>query len=224
MGRSCGKQLDALGDHLASCMRTGRVRRRAKPLERTWARVFREAGGRVLENVFLRDMGIPGVGARDGRRLEVIATGLPLYGGVPLAVDATLVSPLHADGTPWPGADAGAGVALRRGERDKDTTYPELVGSPLARLTTLACETGGRWSDGCREVVRQLASARSRSAPRHLQAASRCALEARWWALLSCCQQDAVAATLVDDAVGLLDGQDAPAPPLVDTLVCERDS
>ena len=31
--------------------------------------------------------------ARDGRRLEVVADGLPLFGGVQLAIDTTLVSP-----------------------------------------------------------------------------------------------------------------------------------
>ena len=33
-GRSCRKVLDQLGDHWAACMRSGRVRRRARPLER----------------------------------------------------------------------------------------------------------------------------------------------------------------------------------------------
>ena len=53
-------------------MRSGRVRRRARPLERTWARVFREAGARVQENMLLRDMAIPGIVASDGRALEVV--------------------------------------------------------------------------------------------------------------------------------------------------------
>ena len=58
----------------------------------------------MLENVFMRDMGVPGITAQDGRRLEILATGLPLHRGVPLAVDASMVSPLHADGRPWPRA------------------------------------------------------------------------------------------------------------------------
>ena len=221
-GTGCARELDDLGDHWASCMRTGRVRRRARPLERAWARVFREAGGRVLENVFLRDMGIAGVLPRDGRKLEVVATGLPLARGVPLAVDATMVSVLHCDGSPWQRADVTPGVALQRGERDKDVTYPELVDSDAVVLTTLACETGGRWSTACADVVAALAAARAREAPRHLQLAARLAFERRWWALLSCAQQDALAATLVDDAVRLLDGHDGLEVELVDVLVDER--
>ena len=203
-------------------MRSGLVRRRARPLERTWARVFREAGGRVVENVYLRDMGVPGINCDDGRRLEVVATGLPLFGGVPLAVDATLISPLHADGTPWAGTVTEAGKSFQRAEDSKATSYPELQNSPLARLTTLACEVGGRWSEECCQVVAQLAHAKARAAPQHLRTAARCAYEARWWALLSCAQQSALAATLVDDAVVLLDGHDGAEPVIADVLVAHR--
>ena len=142
-GTGCRHELDPMGDHWASCMRTGRVRRRARPLERAWARIFREAGGRVLENVFVRDLGIAGVRPGDARRLEVVATGLPLARGVPLAVDATMVSVLHCDGSPWARADQTPGVALGRAENSKNATYPELVASSTALLTTLACEVGG---------------------------------------------------------------------------------
>ena len=93
--RSCRRQLDNLGDHWASCVPSGRVNRRARPVEKAWARVFREAGARVRENVFLRDTQLPGIAADDGRRLEITATGLPLHRGVPLGVDASVVSPLH---------------------------------------------------------------------------------------------------------------------------------
>ena len=182
-------------------MRSGRVRRRAKPLERTWARIFREAGARVQEKVFLRDMGLPGVSPADRRQIEVLATGSPLCSGIPVAVDSTCVSPLHADGLPWRKADVQAGVSLDRAEASKDDTYNELVDSSTVRLLTLACETGGRWSQRCIDVVATLAAHRARAAPRHLQRAARTAFASRWWALLSVAQQDALAATLVDDAV-----------------------
>lgn len=40
------------------------------------------------------DLNIPNVQTLDDRRIEVIANGLPLWGGCQIAVDATLVSPL----------------------------------------------------------------------------------------------------------------------------------
>ena len=189
-------------------MRSGRVRRRARPLGRTWARVLREAGARVQENVLLRNMSLPGISPADGRVLEIVATGLPLFRGVPLGVDVTLVSPLHADGEPWAHADTVSGVAVRRGEHSKDVTYPELVESDVVRLTTLACEVGGRWGPASADFIAGLAAARARASPKFLQLSARLAFERRWWALLSCAQQDALAATLVDDAVPLLDGHD----------------
>ena len=221
-GTGCRHELDPMGDHWASCMRTGRVRRRARPLERAWARIFREAGGRVLENVFVRDLGIAGVRPGDARRLEVVATGLPLARGVPLAVDATMVSVLHCDGSPWARADQTPGVALGRAENSKNATYPELVASSTALLTTLACEVGGRWSTTCVDVVARLATARARAAPSHLQLSARLGFERRWWAILSCTQQDCLAATLVDDGVLLLDGHDAAVPEVVDVVFAER--
>ena len=140
---------------------------------------------------------------------------------MPLAVDAKMVSVLHCDGTPWSRADVAPGVSLQRAEHEKDVTYPELVGSDTVRLMTLACETGGRWSEACATIIAGLAAARAREAPRYLQLAARLAFERRWWALLSCTQQDTLAATLVDDAVLLLDGHDDLPPELVDVLVDE---
>ena len=211
-GRSCMKLLDPLGDHWASCMRSGRVRRRACPLERTWARVFREAGARVQENKLLRDLAIPGIDVSDGRKLEVVATGLPVAHGVPLGADTTMVSPLHCDGQPWARADSVPGLSLERAENSKTMTYPELVDSDILKLTTLACEVGGRWSNRTADIIAQLATSRARAAPRHLQLAARISYETRWWNFLSCAQQDALAATLVDDKLNLLDVRDDSLP------------
>ena len=46
-------------------------------MERVLARVCREAGARVATNVFLRDLNLD-VPTEDGRRIEVVANGLPL--------------------------------------------------------------------------------------------------------------------------------------------------
>ena len=184
-----------------------------------WARVCREAGARVTENVLLRNTGLPGIGANDSRRLEIIATGLPLHRGVPLGIDATLVSPVRADGTPWPRAAKEDGVAIARAERAKATTYPELVASPVVRLVTVAMEVGGRMSTTSLQLLRHLARAKARAAPAALQSTARAAWVARWTRLLSVAAQCALAATLVDDAVVVLDGRDGSTPSHADVCL-----
>ena len=95
----CRRPLDSLGDHRAACARAGVLRSRGCPLERAAARVCREAGARVTCNTRLADMNLQ-VDRVDDRRLEVVANGLPLWGGQQLAVDTTLVSPLSGSGQP----------------------------------------------------------------------------------------------------------------------------
>ena len=63
---------------------------------------MREAGAEVREHVFLRDTALDNIDPSDGRRIEVVASGLPIARGIPIAIDATLVSPLRADGRPQP--------------------------------------------------------------------------------------------------------------------------
>ena len=70
----CGQRLDPYGDHLAACMRIGRVQSRAKPPERAWAHVFREAGTTVHEQHLLRNSTLP-VDPTDNRRIDVLVTG-----------------------------------------------------------------------------------------------------------------------------------------------------
>ena len=180
--------------------------------------IFREAGARVLENVFLKDTALPDIDPTDHRRLEVVATGTPLFKGVPLGVDTTLVSPLHSNGTPWPRADLVAGVALQRAVQDKRSKYPELVRSSELRLTTLAAEVGGRWSDDTVVVVDELAHARARWEPPRLRASATVGWRHRWWTMLSIAAQESLAATLVDDRVSLLDANDGVTPTVTSIL------
>ena len=85
--------------------------------------------------------------AEDSRRLEVAVDGLPLFGGAQLALDTTLVSALHCDGSARRGASHNEGVAISMAERRKEQRYPELVGPRArARLVVLAMEVGGKWS------------------------------------------------------------------------------
>ena len=68
---------------------------------------------------------------RTTRRLEVVVDGLPLFGGVQLAVDTTLVSAVQGDGVPRRGAANRDGVALASAHRKKARTHPELVAAVL---------------------------------------------------------------------------------------------
>lgn len=68
--------------------------RRATPLEQVWARIFREAGRRVIENAYLRDMGL-GLPFSNNRSLEILVTGLPIAGGIPIGLDSPCYSVLH---------------------------------------------------------------------------------------------------------------------------------
>ena len=139
----CGRPLDCLGHHRASCSRAGVLGRRGFALESAVARVFREAGARVSVNVFLRDLDLP-IGAMDQRRIEVIAEGLPVFHGAQLAIDATLVSPLRANCEPHRRCPDQDGAALTFALRRKERTYPELAGGRgRARLVVIAEETGG---------------------------------------------------------------------------------
>ena len=66
----CHSVLDARGRHRAACTLSGRVKKRATPMERVLARVCREASARVRFDAYLRDMNVD-VAASDGRRIEV---------------------------------------------------------------------------------------------------------------------------------------------------------
>ena len=100
-------------------------------------------GARVTVNMMVRDMDLPVTNARDARRLEIVADGLPLFGGVQLAVDTTLVP--------------------RRSEhrRGRPCSCPAQEGDDVSRVDWSQCpmsyggsgETGGRWSEETRTFV-----------------------------------------------------------------------
>ena len=92
----CDRPLDAFGHHRAACARCGVLGRRGFALESAAGRVCREAGARVATNQFVRDLDLGVPDANDNRRLEVVADGLPLFGGVQLAADTTLVSAVRS--------------------------------------------------------------------------------------------------------------------------------
>ena len=126
----CRRGLDALGDHVAACPRSGVLRSRGGPLEGAAARVCRKAGATVQQHVLLRDWTVE-PGRLDERRIEVIANGLPLWNRAEVAVDTdtTLVAPLTSLGAPRRIRGRIAGAALQVAHRAKERAYPELAAS-----------------------------------------------------------------------------------------------
>ena len=161
------------------------LRSRGCELERTTARICREAGARVTTNTLITDLNIPNVNRVDNRRIEVIANGLPIFQGAQLAVDTTLVSPLTSEGLPRRRGGQFAGAALAQARLNKERTYPELLQSGRCRLVVFAVEVGGRFSQEAAQFLRALAQARARSVPPALQRATVSALVSRWSALLA---------------------------------------
>lgn len=68
-------------------------------------------GVRIRDNVRLRNVGLV-VEPASGRAIDIIAVGLLLRCGIPVAIDAILTSFVRTDGGPHDGADGRVGVAL----------------------------------------------------------------------------------------------------------------
>ena len=89
-------------------------------VESIGARICSEGGARVFTNVHARDLDILVPEMHDGRRIELIAEGLPLFGGAQLAVDTTLVSAPHCDGSARARSARVDGIALEAARRRKE--------------------------------------------------------------------------------------------------------
>ena len=126
------------------------------------------------------DLNIDNIQRQDDRRIEVIANGLPLWGGVQLAIDTTLVSPLTRASEPRSRAGRYAGAAVQDARRAKERTYPELLQTRRCKLVVLAIEVGGRWSQEATTFLRLLAQAKARTIPARLKASFTNALIHRW--------------------------------------------
>ena len=162
---------DGVVYRMQSCAVAGVLGRRGFAVESAIARICREGGAHVSTNVFVRDLDLGAFNHLDGRRLEVVADGLSLFGGAQLAIDTTLVSTLRRDGTATRGAANRNGAAIQAAHRRKERTYPELVGEGgRARLVTLAGEVSGRWLIETANFLRALAVAKARDATNVMQA------------------------------------------------------
>ena len=177
----CGRSLEVFGHHRAACSRAGVLGRRGFQW-RVWQPASAEKEG--------PDLRPPNV--IDSRRLEVVADELPLFGGVQLAVDTTLVSPLHCDGT-----------ARRHTAHVEGGNVPRIGGtSGRARLVVWAGEVNGRWSAETRTFWSLLAKAKARSETPVMRRRVEQAWRMRWDAMLACTAARAFAASLLNLRLG----------------------
>ena len=215
-----GREQDALGDHRSACPQSGVLRARGGPLERAAARICREAGAVVAMHTLVRDLNVGSVPG-DDRRIEVIANGLPLWGGMQLAVDTTLVSALSSTGAPRRYQNRAEGAALRQARRAKERTYPELLRpDSRCRQVVLALEVGGRFSPETVHFVQRLARARARSVPPRVRGAVSAAFARRWSSFLVAGASRAYAASLLALPAHSAAGVDGP-PPLVSDVLAD---
>ena len=126
---------------------------------------------------------------------EIRISGRP----VQLAVDTTLVSPLHCDGTARRHTTHVDGAVLEVARRKKEATYPELV-APRARtrLVVWAGEVNGRWSEETRAFLSLLAKATARSETPVMRRRVEQAWRMRWGAILACTAARAFTASLLN--------------------------
>ena len=80
-------------------------------------------GARVTTNVMVRDMDLEAPNPGDARRLEIVADASVWE----LAVDTTLISTLHCDGSARPGTADTDGAASGAARRWKERTYTDRL-------------------------------------------------------------------------------------------------
>ena len=172
-----GEPVDALGDHTLACPRTGLLARRAKVVERAWARIAREAVGAegpVVPQQWFTYTTVPGVPASDRRRLDLVVFGATAHGGAPCC-DATLVSLLTRTGHPQPCTAEADRAALQVAERRKRVAYP------AGRRNSSWLRGRGRWRAGAQRFVRDLVRLRALCVPAAVRAAASAGWSRRWW-------------------------------------------
>ena len=202
----CGHVLDEFGWHRSTCMRTGRVQTRHKPLIYVWQRVFREAGIPIPDRNRERMLCTTHInrGEHDARRMDLITSGIDgVFQGSPLFMDITIISPLHGNGRAMPNSSRIDGAACIRADvRNREDDYPDVHQADSAQLLCLASETYGRWGDHCITLVRQLARFKAKNYPEYLQASVVNKSLSRWWGMLAISLQRIV----IDSIISLTGG------------------
>ena len=141
-------------------------------------------------------------GPDDQRRMDLISSGVDgVYGGAPLFMDVTIVSPLHGNGRSMPHSHDRNGEAVARAtSTNSRRDYPDVEASPDAQLLSLGAETYDRWSDQYQILVRHLAKFKSENMPDHLKRSIQASCYARWWNLLSVTVQRVVCEGILRDS------------------------
>ena len=143
------------------------------------------------------------------------------FNGSQLAIDTTLVRPIHRDRTPRPRTHEVHGVALQHARRNKEATYPELIGrGGKARSVVLAGEVGGRFSAETAQFISSLAWAKTRGMSNLLRRRATCAWTRGRSALLSCAAGRAFASSLLDSKASA--GVDGAIPNVQEMLIVVR--
>ena len=132
----------------------------------------------------------------DGRKIEVIANGLPLWGGKQIVLDTTVISALTGKGI---ARGRAAGHALKEAKKKKQDTYSEVVHSRRCHLLVMGFEVAGRWSEEGVAFVRALAKAKAESSPQLLRKSAQILFFQRWTGMLACAVQNAFAASLLGE-------------------------
>ena len=213
----CGIPLDEMGYHRLTCMRTGRVQCRHKHIIKGWRRIFREAGVNIPDRNVERTLGTTHIrrSPQDLRRMDLICEGIDgVFGGAPLFMDATLVSPLHGNGTPMPRSATEDGAAVGRADKkNKEVDYADVEASPHAQLLCLGVETYGRWSSHSLQLIRQLVKHKCSNLPPYLEKSMQHSYYRRWWSLLSVCVQKTLTESILrSQGADLLPAADSLAP------------
>ena len=162
----------------------------------------------------------------DERRMDFVLPDLAsVFGGAPLFIDVTCVSPLRADGLPQPYADTRDGAIVEGAAQEcRINDYPDAEATPLAELLSVGVETYARWGRHALRLVRALARLRAQNAPAILRVSVQCAYASRWWAILSAGMQRAIVETITFDAGGdLISSEETFIPSnLIDLLDMNR--
>ena len=160
----------------------------------------------------------------DLRRIDVLAMGLPCFYGRAIFCDVTVRSPLSAAGAPHGRAATEDGYVLGRALQDKQRTYDDIVVHSATELQVLAAEIGGRWNRSALSFVSILSRYKVSNVAPLLKRSAQLAWESRWWSMLGCGVQDALAASLL--AAGghslALDAAADSAPELGELLDAQR--